>query len=141
MTSNILPQTPQISNTYLAYGKWHGFALMKVGKTINVANRQKELTLRIEFSCPCYTPEEATAFEASLRAVMRNQGAEQFMHRYDWFVFNKHVYQAAVGHMLDCAPHGNVYQYPPKLDKHDLHALALNPANNWRFGTWEAKAS
>lgn len=122
----ILNNTPKYKyNAYLAFGVWMDYALMKVGKTVNVLNRQKGLTLRIEFSCPLLDGVEGTAYEAELRQFMQSNKAERFQSRYDWFVFDRLIYDRAVQYMLDNAPHGNVFQYPHSIDKFTLAERAL----------------
>jgi len=82
------------SNVYIARGARGGTAVMKVGKTNNIRQRQSELDITIEMSIS--QPDEAGALdlEAQLRLFILSRGGKKLPRTTDWFYFDSDIYIA-----------------------------------------------
>ena len=83
-----------LSNVYIARGARGGTAVMKVGKTNNIRQRQRELSITIELCIPQPDATSALDLETQLRLFVLTQGGKRLPRTTDWFYFDLHIYTA-----------------------------------------------
>jgi hypothetical protein len=78
-----------INNAYIATDNK---TVMKVGKSNNLKQREKDIALPITFMIPCLDELAARKVETKLRKFIVNHGGIKYRSRLDWFEFDPQIY-------------------------------------------------
>ena len=79
-------------NVYIARGERNGIAVMKIGKSQNLPQRERDIGLSIELSVPQFNQHSAFVVERSLKKLVIAQGGKRLADTYDSFHYDPDIY-------------------------------------------------